>query len=309
MLTVIFATHNGMRTLPTVLDAYLRLQAPKGGWKVIVVDNASTDRSSETVRSFTDRLPLTVISEKKPGKNAALNAALPLVEGDLVVLTDDDTIPAPDWLVRLRSAADDHPNYTIFGGAVLPHWEVPPPEWVVKWVPPEPVFTLTKPSLKDGPVENHVVVGPNMAVRAKVFEDGFLFDPTIGPQGSNYAMGSETEFVKRLGRHGHAAWHVSTARVEHFIRDFQMTKPWILRRAIRLGRGLYRIGQEESTNALPSWRGVPRYLFKEMARESAILAGGLMTFRGETVFRARWNLNVLRGQVMEAFRSRADTPA
>ena len=303
MITVIFATRNGMRTLPAVLDAYLRLQVPDRGWKLIVVDNASTDRSRDAIDSFQDRLPLTSLSEKKPGKNAALNAAIAHIEGDLVVLTDDDVFPRPDWLACMRVAADNQPAYSIFGGVVLPRWEITPPDWVVKWVPLEPVFTLTPPSLREGPVDHHFVFGPNMAVRAKVFEEGFRFDPTIGPQGSNYAMGSETEFVNRLASQGHTAWHVRNAQVEHFIRDFQMTSSWIMGRAIRFGRGLYRMGSNERSTEMPTWLGVPRYLFKEVLRQSALLSKNLLTFHSEEAFRARWDLNVVRGQIIESYRS------
>jgi glycosyltransferase involved in cell wall biosynthesis len=304
MLTVIFATRNGMRTLPAVLGAYLHLEQPEGGWKLVVVDNASTDRSHDIINSFRDRLPLVCLSEEKPGKNAALNAALAHVEGDLVVLTDDDVFPASDWLVRMRSAADDNPEYSIFGGVVLPRWEIAPPDWLLERVPLEPVFTLTPPSLQEGPMDYHFVFGPNMAVRAEVFAEGFQFDPTIGPQGSSYAMGSETEFVTRLAKRGYAAWHARNAQVEHFIRDFQMTGSWILRRAIRFGRGQYRMGRTASgSTAQPAWLGVPRYLFREMVRQTAVLSRALLTFRGAAIFRARWDLNVLRGQILEAYRS------
>ena len=39
MLSVLMATRNGARSLPTVLDAYSRLEPPPGGWKLIIVDN------------------------------------------------------------------------------------------------------------------------------------------------------------------------------------------------------------------------------------------------------------------------------
>jgi hypothetical protein len=152
-------------------------------------------------------------------------------------------------------------------------------------------------------MDYHFVFGPNMAVRAAVFDDGFRFDPTIGPQGSNYAMGSETEFVSRLANRGYAAWHAQNAQVDHFIRDFQMTSSWILRRAIRFGRGRYRMERTASgSTALPAWLGVPRYLFREVLRQIAVLSQALLTFRGEAIFRARWDLNVLRGQILEAHR-------
>jgi len=304
MLTVIFATRNGMRTLPYVLDAYLRLQLPEGGWKLVVVDNGSIDSTREIVASYSDRLPLTPLCEETPGKNAALNAALARIEGDLVVLTDDDALPDPAWLVRMRSAADSQPAFSLFGGVVLPRWQTTPPDWVVNWVPPQPVFTITPPTLQEGPIDNHFVVGPNMAVRSELFASGLRFDPTIGPRGTSYAMGSETEFVQRLGRLGYPAWHVAGAKVEHLIRDFQTTRSWILRRAVRLGRGMYRLGKADSTTELPEWFGIPRYLFKETAGKVALLGKGLLTLRGETIFRAQWDLNVLLGQMSEAYRAR-----
>src|SRR5215471_5623735 len=102
MLTVLIATRNGAHTLPRCLAALGQLIAPVGGWKLIVVDNGSTDATREIVESFADRLPLTYLLEPRPGKNAALNAGLDHVEGDLVVFTDDDVLARPDWLVELR---------------------------------------------------------------------------------------------------------------------------------------------------------------------------------------------------------------
>jgi glycosyltransferase involved in cell wall biosynthesis len=307
MLTVIFATRNGSRTLSAVLDGYLRIQEPEGGWKLVVVNNASTDESVDIIDSYQGRLPLTILSEPRVGKNAAINTALKHIQGDLVVLTDDDAVPAPDWLVAMRYAADTHLAYTVFGGVVKPRWEVPPSRWILESVPLGPVFTLTSKTLTDGPIDPALVYGPNMAVRAEIFGRGFQFDTTIGPQGPSYAMGSETEFVRRLANQGCLAWHVTTAQVEHMIREFQMQRSWVLRRAVRFGRGVYRMTRGEVRVAPPTWLGVPRYLLKEMFYQGAMVLKGVLMFRDDAVLRARWELNVLRGQVMEAFADRSSS--
>src|SRR5882724_9338189 len=114
MLTVLIATRNGVRTLPRVLEAYTCLQPPTGGWKLVVIDNGSTDQTRDIVLSFLDRLPLEYLFEERSGKNIALNTGLAKLEGDLAVFTDDDAIPSPDWLVSYRAAADTHTACSLF---------------------------------------------------------------------------------------------------------------------------------------------------------------------------------------------------
>ena len=82
MLTVVIATHNGAHTLPLVLDAYTRLDTVEGGWKLVIVDNASTDETEEIIKAYASKLPITYLFEPRRGKNAALNSAITSFEGD-----------------------------------------------------------------------------------------------------------------------------------------------------------------------------------------------------------------------------------
>ena len=173
MLTVLLATRNGARTLPAVLEAYRALEAPAGGWNMVIVDNGSSDDSRAVITSFEAHLPLTYVFEPGAGKNRALNTGLGFVSGDLVVFTDDDTFPRPDWLVRLRDVADAHPSFGMFAGTILPRWETSPPAWILKWVHLAPSYALTDPSLPEGPTDGYHVFGPNMAVQAQIFHTGF----------------------------------------------------------------------------------------------------------------------------------------
>jgi glycosyltransferase involved in cell wall biosynthesis len=297
MLTVLFATRNRARLLLNVLNSFCHLQAPASGWKLVIVDNGSTDDTAPVVTSFADRLPLHLVSEPKPGKNAALNAGLDSIEGDLTVLTDDDVFPHPNWLVQLRKAADAQPQYVMFGGAIMPRWETPPPEWVA-WVDKAAVYTLTDPSLKEGAIDPTHVFGPNMAIRSSVFQSGLRLDPGIGPRGDSYPMGSETEFVLRLGRLGHRAWYVPDALVEHFVRAEQLEKVWVLKRAVRFGRGQYRLFRKNQTNGM--LLGTPPYLFRKMLKQVVVMGWARLAFKRESLFRANWRLNVFRGQAIEA---------
>ena len=154
----------------------------------MIVNNGSTDHTDQVIASFADRLPIQSVLEPKSGKNYALNAGLDRVEGDLTVLTDDDVFPAPDWLVHLRKAADELPEYSMFGGRIIPRWEVAPPAWI-QWINLGPIFTTTPPSMKEGPIPAHLIFGPNMAIRSNIFQSGIRFDSSIGPSRSKLSDG------------------------------------------------------------------------------------------------------------------------
>ncbi len=68
MLTVLLATRNRARILGNVLESYRLLQQPRTGWKLIVVNNGSTDETAEVIASFKSRLPLDSVRELTTGK-------------------------------------------------------------------------------------------------------------------------------------------------------------------------------------------------------------------------------------------------
>lgn len=302
MMTVLLATYNGADTLRRVLEAHSRLLPPMGGWRLVVVDNGSTDSSPRILGDFAGRLPLTHLREPTPGKNHALNRGLEGVEGDLVVFTDDDVLPREDWLRQMRGVADVQSGFDVFGGSIVPRWEVAPPAWLLRCVPLDVTYSLTDTGRADGPVEPGLVFGPNMAIRSRVFARGFRFDPTIGPNRRTYAMGSETELTKRLARSGSASWHCGAAVVEHIVRPHQMRRRWVLRRAVRFGRGQWRTNLAPQAPTAPRLFGVPRYMMFLLARQAG-RAFAAQCLRSDVVaFRERWELSYMFGVALEARR-------
>jgi L-malate glycosyltransferase len=285
--------------LPEVLNGYCALEPPEGGWKLVIVDNGSTDDTKAVIAAFRHRLPLTYLYEPRAGKNAALNTGLSHVSGDLVVLTDDDVLPQSDWLRRLRITAHSQPAFSLFGGPILPKWEYPPEDWILTWVPLSPTFTVLD-SVDEGPISPRLIFGPNMTVRADIFQSGYRFDEAIGPKGSDYAMGSEAEFLRRLGKAGYTAWHCKKAVVAHIIRASQMNKEWVLARAVRYGRGQYRLADQDSPKPPRAVLGVPMSLLLRILAHGLCLAGAHLSGDAETLFRARWQWNYLVGKVVEA---------
>jgi glycosyltransferase involved in cell wall biosynthesis len=300
MLTVLIATHNGAQTLPTALNAYCQLDRPTGGWKLVIVDNDSSDATKHIIQSFVDRLPLKYLFEPSRGKNAALNTGLTCTEGDLVVFTDDDTVARPDWLIEMRRAADCHSAFSVFGGTVIPRWEIPPEEWIQAWVSLGTVFSVTDPSWEEGPLSPGFVFGTNMAIRSTIFESGYRFNAGIGPRGANYPMGSETDLTMRLAAAGFESWHCKSAVVEHIIRKFQMNRSWILGRAVKFGRGQYRLWIRHQYVESRLHFGIPRELIKEIVKKALSLGNAQLRGGAAQQFQEHWTFNFLLGQAIEA---------
>ena len=241
MITVLFSTRDRCEGVNRMLEALASVQAPEGGWKLIVVDNGSRDATPSVLERHAKVLPMTIFSEPAAGKNRALNRALPHLEGDLTVLTDDDVIPDPNWLVRLHEAAAAQPNASVFAGTVIPLWPGKLPAFVSERAVDYSVL-YAQNEQPTGWCRPGVVFGPNMAVRTSVFRDGFTFSEDVGPNNAqrSYVMGGDTDLAWRLHAAGHRAWFVSEARVQHMVRPDQLTESWILKRYYLYGLNAHR---------------------------------------------------------------------
>ena len=236
-VSVIFATRNRAEILQQTLEG-LAAQVLDGiSLEVVVVDNGSTDHTPRILRESAAKIPLKILSEERPGKNRALNTALSYACGDLLVFTDDDVIPDPNWLRELQAAALRWPDDAVFGGVVIPRFPEQTPAWVQnpEIVPQAQMFSQYWFEQSEGPIDQPPF-GGNLAIRAEIFRH-YQYDEHIGPSGTNYAMGSETELLLRLKQDGYRFIYVPSARVDHVVRSEQTTMKWLLGRTYRYARG------------------------------------------------------------------------
>lgn len=302
MLTVVFSTYNGEETLPLMLKALSELTPPEGGWKLIVVDNNSTDSTAKLLSSYISKLPMVIAEEEKKGKNHALNSVLDQCEGNLIVFTDDDVIPDKNWLVKYRQNADEQPEYTIFGGRTEPFWMKSPESWIMDWVDKEVVFACSPDIVITHDTCAGYIWGPNMAIRNNIFKQGMRFDVSIGPDGSkNYMMGSETSLISTLLNQGYKCWFDMDNTVKHIITESQLEKKWILGRAVRYGRSLYGEDFKESKAIKSYIFGVPRYYFRLYFEAWGRCVSGFVGGDNKRIFHAKWEMNILKGKMLEAY--------
>lgn len=94
--------------------------------RVIVVDNGSTDGSTDTVQHWASQhcdnnLSLTLLSEAQPGACAARNRGLEAVDTPWTMFFDSDDTMRPRHIERAMAVAEAHPDADIIGWDVLHH--------------------------------------------------------------------------------------------------------------------------------------------------------------------------------------------
>ena len=109
--------YNGGKYLQPTLD-YLQAQTRPAD-EVIIVDNASTDGSADSLNL--DKLPQARLRrlDKNVGFAKANNVAAEKAHGNWLALLNPDTEAFPDWLEKLEAAIHRYPEVSMFASAQI----------------------------------------------------------------------------------------------------------------------------------------------------------------------------------------------
>jgi len=101
LISITIPAYNEERAIAATLDAILATDYPADRRQILVVSDASTDRTDEIVRGYADRGVELLRLPVRGGKTAAENAARERLRGDIVVNTDASVRIAPNALKPL----------------------------------------------------------------------------------------------------------------------------------------------------------------------------------------------------------------
>ncbi|MCS7260183.1 MAG: glycosyltransferase family 2 protein [Anaerolineae bacterium] len=113
---MIIPNWNGAHHLPTCLDALREQSYPR--LEIIVVDNASTDRSRELLSTCYPEVRLLALDRNR-GLTGALNRGLQLARGALIASLNNDTQVTPLWAAELVHALQTHPEAGMAASKIL----------------------------------------------------------------------------------------------------------------------------------------------------------------------------------------------
>jgi glycosyltransferase involved in cell wall biosynthesis len=109
-LTVIVTAHNRADLVEDTLSS-LADQAWDGDWRILLVDNDSTDATPEILERWIDKMPVpTQILTATDGHSCAYarNAGVASIDSTSFAFVDDDDILAPGWVAAMGEALRTH---------------------------------------------------------------------------------------------------------------------------------------------------------------------------------------------------------
>ena len=103
LVSIIIPTFNGASRIGNCLDALVAQTVGRAA-EILVVDDGSTDHTADVVRRYGC---VRLISQANAGPAAARNRGAIEASGEILLFTDDDCVPMPDWLDAMLNPFSD----------------------------------------------------------------------------------------------------------------------------------------------------------------------------------------------------------
>lgn len=116
--SIIVPTYCRPSQLAACLQSLARLDYPRDCFEVIVVDDGSPVPPESVVATVRNQLDITLITQMNAGPAAARNSGAARAKGGFLAFTDDDCMPAPNWLRAFASRFEKTPDCVIGGRTV-----------------------------------------------------------------------------------------------------------------------------------------------------------------------------------------------
>ncbi|WP_316824802.1 glycosyltransferase [Pedobacter miscanthi] len=285
-ISVIIPTYNRSNLISITLESFARQNYPNECFEIIVMNNNSTDNTARIVKELMVKYPIIkYYEEPRQGVHYARNSAVKYAKSEILYYTDDDMIADPELLATLVKTFDLDPNIAVVGGKVLPNWEVPPPEWVLKYC----VNTF----LSLNPDDTDLIISDKMinvfSCHEAIKREAFLKSGGFNPENTKgtWIGDGETGLSIKILKLGYKQAYNGSSIIYHIIPKSRMTQSYLNKR-------LANHGNCDSYTIYKATNGMKKSeLLKNIARNAKNLINKcLATVWYMLNFRDKWRLSL-----------------
>ena len=117
--TVFICTYNRGNLINGTLEALINNQTRNPN-EIIVVNGGGENNCQEILEKWQNKFSqLKIIKTNNKNLATSRNVGLPHCSGDLILQTDDDARPFPNWIEEMVKAHKNNPGYGVIGGRVI----------------------------------------------------------------------------------------------------------------------------------------------------------------------------------------------
>ena len=167
-VSVIIPVLNGEQIIKECLASLLRMDYPPYRREILVVDNGSTDRTAEIVKTY----PVRYLYEDRRGASHARNRGIEASKGAILAFTDADCLVTTRWLRELVHGFDEDVVGGVEGEIVAYPSLTPIEQYHAR------IGSHSRPIRLASPLFPMVPAG-NVAFRREVFDRIGLFDARL----------------------------------------------------------------------------------------------------------------------------------
>lgn len=265
LISVILCTHNRCESLARTLDSLKQMCVPADlTWELLVIDNNSSDRTPEIVKSFTSprtTLPLKYIFEPAPGLSRARNRGIQESQGAIIAFIDDDVEVAREWLREVRNAFQQYDPLCVGGRVLLPE-NSPRPPWWDKGLMDVSVGKFdrgTSVIVYQESDKELIGIGANIMFKRIVFEKYGLFRTDMGKEPGQLNTGEELEMMQRLRKQKELIIYYPNVLLYHCPSAERFSKRYLRQQAYSLGWWQFLM---ELDGPQPRILGIPRWRYR-----------------------------------------------
>jgi glycosyltransferase involved in cell wall biosynthesis len=230
-ISAIICTHNRAQYLGAAIDSLLSQDFTED-YEVIVVDNASSDRTREVIETRLSHPRLRYVHESVLGLSVARNTGAKQALSPILAYLDDDAVASSQWLQALHGAYQNSETLAIAGGKVTLLWadgiEAP------RWLSPGLAGNLGAYDLGDAIVyidrPGLTPRGLNYSIRQSFLEQIGGFDVNLGRVGKNLLSNEELVMTEQALELGWQVAYLPTATVAHNVAPERVRRQWFLNR-------------------------------------------------------------------------------
>lgn len=224
-VSVVICCYNSAEIIELTLD-FLQKQETHKKWEVILVNNASSDNTSQKALAKWGLNPVTtleVIYEDQPGLSFARQTGIAKAKYEVISFVDDDNLVPENWITSIHDHFNN-PEVGLLGVSAIGRFDEVPPDWYERHK-----LAFATGDLYDftGDItELGCVYGAGMSIRKKIYQElkAKKWKPQLTDRvGNAQSSGGDTEICMAAKLLGYKVYYDKDLVIQHYIKPHRIT--------------------------------------------------------------------------------------